>query len=169
MRSEFALITGASRGIGLRFARALAGRKRDLVLVSRSKDRLEAIADELSRQFSIQVEVIVCDLAADGAGVRLGKMLAERDFSIDLLVNNAGYGTRGRFWQIPADQVSDMVRLNVEAVVDLTYALLPSMLERRRGGIINVSSLAGFQPMPNAAIYAATKAFITTFSVALAE
>ena len=165
----FALVTGASRGIGERFARALAARGTDLVLAARSKDALDHLARELSAAHGISVEPIEIDLAAEGAASTLADELSTRGLNVDLLVNNAGFGLRGRFWELPIERQIEMLRLNVEALVELTYRLLPAMIERGDGAVINVASLAGFQAVPYASAYAATKAFVTDFSMSLRE
>lgn len=165
----YALVTGASMGLGKFFARALAARKQNLVLVARSKDKLEALANELSASHSISAEAIEFDLASALAGQHLAQELRERELRIDLLVNNAGFGLRGEFLKLPLEQQLGMVQLQNASVVELTYSLLPAMIEERHGAIINVSSLAGFQPIPYAALYSAAKSFLTTFSMALRE
>jgi short-subunit dehydrogenase len=164
-----ALVTGASQGLGKYFARALAARKQNLILVARSKDRLEALAEELKTSHAVQAEPLVCDLSAPSAGLALARQLREREFEIELLVNNAGFGLRGEFLKLALERQLEMMRLHDASVVELTYELLPAMIERGRGGLINVSSMAGFQPIPYAALYSATKAFLTTFSMALRE
>lgn len=167
--SAYALVTGASRGIGEHFARALAARKQNLVLVARSQDKLERLASELRTKHGILVEPLPFDLTSSEGAAHLASTLRKRGLHISLLVNNAGLGARGEFCDLPLDRQLEMIRLNVEALVSLTHHLLPPMIERRRGGIINVSSLAGFQPLPYASVYAATKAFVTSFSMGLAE
>ena len=169
LTAEFALITGASSGMGACFARALADRGRDLVLVARSVGKLQALAREITARHSRRVEVIDQDLSAQGAALRLVTVLNERGIAVDLLVNNAGFGAHGQFWRLPHDRQLAMIRLNIVALTELTYLLLPGMLERRRGGIINVSSTASFQPMPYTSVYGATKAYVTSFSMGLAE
>ena len=159
--SETALVTGASSGIGEQFARQLADRGHDLVLIARRADRLEALAAELPTD----AQVIACDLATDARS--LPARVAELGVEVDLLVNNAGFGTHGRFWEIEEDRDAEMVRLNCEAVVVLTRAFLPAMIERGRGGVITVASTAGFQPLPYEATYAGSKAFALNFSDAL--
>src|SRR5436190_7463974 len=158
---ETALVTGASSGIGEQFARQLAARGHDLVLVARRADRLESLASELPTD----AQVVACDLTADAAS--LGGRVQELGAQVDLLVNNAGFGTSGPFLDHDPARDAEQVRLNCEAVVTLSHAFLPGMVERRRGGIINVASSAGIQPIPYESVYAATKAFARTFSDAL--
>ena len=166
---NFALVTGASSGIGVCFARALAARGKNLVLVARSRDKLEVVAREISAKHSLRIEVVGQDLSEVGAAHRLAATLKERGIGVDLLVNNAGFGAHGRFWELSLDRQSEMLRLNVVALTGLTHLLLPPMIAQRRGGIISVSSTASFQPVPYTSVYAATKAFVTSFSMALAE
>ena len=156
-------------GLGKFFARALAARKQNLVLVARSKSKLDSLANELRASQGILADPIEFDLAAPAAGQHLARELAERELRIDLLVNNAGFGLRGEFRSLPLDPQLSMIKLHNVAVVELTFGLLPSMIAKGRGGIINVSSMAGFQPIPYAALYSATKGFLTTFSMALRE
>lgn len=165
----FALVTGASSGIGACFARALAARGRPLILVARSKDKLESLARELASQHSKRVEVVALDLSVPGAAMQLAAMLTERRFEVDLLVNNAGFGMQGEFWKLPLERQSEMLRLNIVALTELSHLLLPAMVERRGDGIINVASTASFQPVPYASVYAATKAYVLSFSEGLAE
>lgn len=157
-----ALVTGASSGIGRAFAVALAQRGMDLVVVARRQDKLEELAAELSG--SVSVEVLVADLADDG---QLAAVEA-RARHIDLLVNNAGFGTSGAFHQLPVEREDELVRVNVLALVRLANAALGGMVERGRGAVINVSSVSGEQPLPGWASYAASKAFVTSFSRAVA-
>ena len=165
----FALITGASRGLGMAFARALAERHCNLVLVARSAEPLHALANELRRSTPISVIALQADLSFPGAGQVLAEQLSKSEIPIDLLVNNAGFGLRGEFRGISIRQQLEMLRLNNQVIVELTYSLLPKMLERRQKGIINISSTAGFQPVPFASVYSATKAFLTAFSLALEQ
>ena len=170
MKSDgFALVTGASRGLGMAFARELAERRYHLVLVARHAEPLQTFAEELRRSNPISVIAIETDLSAAGAGQVLADELSRNGVPIDLLVNNAGFGLRGEFRQLSLPRQLEMLRLNNQAIVELTYGLLPAMLERRQKGIINISSTAGFQPIPFASAYAATKAFLTTFSLALEQ
>jgi len=160
--SEVALVTGASSGIGAELAKALSADGYEVILVARRAERMQ----ELAAQLPGQAHVIACDLAGD-AGSLAGKV-AELSLEVDVLVNNAGFGTQGRFAQTDAAREAEEVRLNCEALVTLTHAFLPGMLERRRGGVITVASTAGMQPIPYEAFYSATKAFARTFSDALA-
>jgi short-subunit dehydrogenase len=165
----FALITGASRGLGMAFARALAQRHCHLVLVARSPEPLHAFANELRRAQPVSVVAIQVDLSTAGAGQILAEQLSSGGIPIELLVNNAGFGLRGEFRAHSLPRQLEMLRLNNQAIVELTYSLLPGMLERGQKGIINISSTAGFQPIPFASAYSATKAFLTTFSLALEQ
>jgi uncharacterized protein len=167
--NSFALVTGASSGIGACFARALAARGLNLVLVARSKDKLESLRTEIVSQYQVRVEVVQQDLGVEGAAHRLVATLGERNIVIDLLVNNAGFGAHGEFWKLSLERQAEMLRLNIATLTDLTYLLIPAMVERRRGGVINTSSTAGFQPVPYLSVYAATKAYVTSFSMGLAE
>lgn len=160
--SEVALITGASSGIGAEFARALSARGREVVLVARRAERLEQLAAELPGT----AHVVACDLITEAGA--LGERVSALGVDVDLLVNNAGFGAYGRFVEIDPEADAEQVRVNCEAVVRLTHAFLPAMVQRGRGGIINVASTAGMQPLPYEAVYSATKAFARTFSAALA-
>lgn len=164
-----ALVTGASSGIGTVLARQLAADGTDLVVVARSGDTLEELAGELRSAHDVEVEVLVADLTdADGLAAVEARL---RDVAqpVDLLVNNAGFGTTGRFVDQDPDTEDREIQLNVAAVVRLTHAALPGMKARERGGILNVSSIASFQPIPNMAVYSATKAFVTSFTEAIHE
>jgi short-subunit dehydrogenase len=169
-----ALVTGASSGIGQAMARALALRGVGaLVLVARSKDRLEALARELrARHNNLRIEVVPADLSDPGAADRILAATERRGLAVDLLVNNAGFGSHGYFDERGIERETGMIAVNVRAVVTLTRAYLPGMVARRRGAIINVASTAAFQPVPGTrlrvmATYAATKAFVLSFSEAL--
>ncbi len=162
-----ALVTGASSGIGETFARHLAREGSQLVLVARRRSRLEAIAAELRDEHGTSVEVLDADLTEPDAVDRVARRLRDADRPVDLLVNNAGFGSHGAFADTDPVREADEVRLNVIAVQQLAHAALVAMRPRRRGAILNVSSMAGFQPQPYAATYGATKAFVTSFSEAL--
>jgi uncharacterized protein len=158
---ETALVTGASSGIGEQFARQLAIRGYELVLVARRADRLERLASELPTE----AHAVPCDLATDSASLQ--GQVAELGLGVDLLVNNAGFGTSGPFLEHDAARDVELVRINCEAIVTLTHAFLPAMVERGRGGIINMASSAGMQPIPYESVYAASKAFVISFTDAL--
>jgi short-subunit dehydrogenase len=166
-KGQRALVTGASSGIGASFARELARRGADLVLVARSRDKLTTLAADLNRSFGVAADVAVVDLARHSAAEDLAAELSGRDLQIDILVNNAGFGLFAPLGQADGAVLSDMVQLNVAALVDLTRVYLPGMLDRDRGAIINVGSTAGFQPVPYMAVYGATKAFVLSFTEAL--
>lgn len=162
-----ALITGASSGIGAAFAEALAKRGMNVVLVARSEDRLLALANILKSQHGIRADVMVQDLTQPDAATTVYKAVAALGVEVDLLINNAGFGDYGAFGDRPRQTQLDMVQLNIAALVDLTHQFLPQMQERRSGSILNIASIAGFQPMPYLSVYAATKAFVLSFSEAL--
>lgn len=165
MTKPVALVTGASAGIGEEFAKQLAGRGHDLVLVARDRARLEALAKRLEADYGAQCEVLPADLTKTDELARV----EARAQSVDLLVNNAGYGTFGNFAELDVDTEVREVQLNVIALMRLTHAAAGPMAERGRGGILNVSSLAGNQPGPLNATYGATKAFVTSFTEAVHE
>ncbi|MGB0563093.1 MAG: SDR family NAD(P)-dependent oxidoreductase [Spirulinaceae cyanobacterium] len=162
-----ALITGASSGIGAAFARSLAAQGYDLVLVARSEDRLAAIATDLQAQHNIAAQVIVQDLSLIGATGAVIAQVAAEQRTIDLLINNAGFADYGAFHTSELAKQSNMVQVNITAIVELTHHYLGEMRQRNRGGIINVASIAAFQPMPYWSTYGATKAFVLHFTEAL--
>ncbi len=164
-----ALVTGASSGIGRAFATQLAASGTEVVAVARRVDRLDQLAAEIADSGAPKPEVLHADLADPDQRAAVESRLADRDQPVDLLVNNAGFGTRGFFAELPVEREEAQIRLNALAPVCLARAVLPGMLERRRGGIVNVSSMAGLQPLPGWATYAATKAFLTNFSESLHE
>jgi len=163
------LITGASGGIGRELGRRFARRGYDLVLVARRAERLADLADELRRDAGVAVTSLPADLADPGAPRLLTAALAGRGIVVDVLINNAGVGLFGPFARTSLDAELAMIRLNVTNLVCLTKLLLPGMLARGHGRIVNVASTAGFQPGPLMSIYYATKAFVISFSEALAE
>ncbi len=165
-KRQKALVTGASSGIGAAFASRLARQGYDLILVARDEARLQAHAEEFRRDHKIEVQVLPADLTKPSECARVEKVAAA---GIDLLVNNAGFGTFGSFWRLALEREEEQIRLNVVALVRLTHVALGPMVERNQGAIINVSSLASFQPMPYNATYGATKAYVTSFTEALAE
>ncbi len=169
-RGKTALITGASSGIGRAFALALAERGMSVVLVARSEERLRQLAEEVARRYEVRAEVIVADLSQEQAALHIQQEVQQRGLAIDLLVNNAGFGANGYFETLFPERDHQQVMVDVAAVVDLTHAFIPSLLERpREAAIINVASTAGFQPVPYMAVYGACKAFVLSFSQALAE
>jgi len=166
-QGKVALITGASSGIGKAFARELARRGMDLILVARSEQRLQQISTELTVLYGIQASVIAADLSQPDAVQKIKATVDARGLAVHLLVNNAGFGVRERFEKIDPVRDHEQVMVNVAAVVDLTHAFLPGMLARNEGAVINLGALAGFQPVGYFAVHAASKAFIHAFSQAL--
>jgi short-subunit dehydrogenase len=164
---ETALITGASSGLGLEYARLFAADKRNLVLVARRKDRLTALANELSTRFSVKAYIIAEDLRDPAAPERIVQEVKGRQLQIEYLVNNAGFGATGAFAESDPTQQLDMVQVNVTALVALTRAFVSGMVERGHGRVLNIGSTAGFQPGPFMAVYYASKAFVNSFTEAL--
>jgi short-subunit dehydrogenase len=164
-----ALVTGASAGIGAEFVSQLASRGNDVVLVARDAARLEALATELGARHRVQTEVLVADLTDTAQLATVEDRLTDRARPVDVLVNNAGFATNGRFSDLDRDIETREVSLNVVALVRLTHAALGPMTERGSGGVLNVSSLAGGQPTPGNATYGATKAFVTSFTQSVRE
>jgi uncharacterized protein len=162
-----ALVTGASAGIGSAIARELASRGHGLVLVARRKHRLEALARELSDAHSVRAETIVCDLSKPAARGRLPGHVQELGLRAEILINNAGFATGGAFHESDPARELEQVRVLVEAVVALSSAFIPAMVDRGRGAVLNVASTAAMQPMPYSAGYSAAKAYVLTFSEAL--
>ncbi|WP_141504847.1 SDR family NAD(P)-dependent oxidoreductase [Paenibacillus luteus] len=169
IQNKWTLITGASSGIGEAFAHELAARGSHLILVARTEAKLRALAEKLQQAHRIKAEVIVCDLAEEGSPNRLYQECADRGLSVDILINNAGFATYGLFEQLSGPRQHEEMMLNVVAVADLTHLFLSSMLQRKSGVVINLASTAGFQPLPNMAVYGATKAFVLSFTQALWE
>lgn len=166
-RGKTALITGASSGLGVEFANQLAARGANLILVARRKERLQAVADAVVLMHKVEVTVMVADLAVVGAAEKLFKSLSRKKLSVDVLVNNAGFGTFGKFENEPIEKIGDELRLNISTLVELSRLVLPSMLKNNDGVIINVASTAAYQPIPYMTVYAATKAFVLSFTEAL--
>jgi hypothetical protein len=159
-----ALITGASAGLGVDFARQLAAQGNRLVLVARRKDRIDALAAELGNARAVEADLSVADASA-----RLMADLTAHGEHVELLINNAGFGLTGRFAQLDGKRQRQMIDLNCGALTELAHAVLPGMIERKGGAILNVASTAAFQPGPGMAVYFATKAFVLSFSEALHE
>ncbi len=164
-----ALITGASMGIGLELARLFAKGGTDLVLVSRNEEILNELGEEFRREKEIEVKVVSKDLSQANAAVEVYEELEGEGIVVDEVVNNAGFGSLGTVAKLESKVQLDMIQVNVSALTELTRLFLPSMLERKRGGILNVGSTAGFQAGPNMAVYYATKAYVLSFTEALAE
>jgi len=162
-----ALVTGASSGIGRQLARQLAGDGCDLVILARRTGLLEELAADLRAAHQVSVEVLTADLTSPAGVTAARDRVSDPARPIELLVNNAGLGSEGPFAELPAASVDGQVSLNVMALVALTHAVLPSMLRRGHGGVLNVSSVAGFVALPGSAVYGATKAFVTSFSESL--
>ncbi|MGA2061557.1 MAG: SDR family oxidoreductase [Thermoguttaceae bacterium] len=169
MARETVLITGASSGIGLALAKLFAADKSDLVLVARNQAALENLAEELRRDHGGDVLVEPNDLADAAAPQAIFDHLTAKGITVDVVVNNAGFGSLGAFTNLPAQRQLDMIQVNVAALTHLSRLFLPGMIERGRGGILNVGSTAGFQPGPNMAVYYAAKAYVLSFTEALAE
>jgi hypothetical protein len=165
--SETALITGASAGLGAELARLFARDKHDVILVARRREKLDALAAELTAQHGIAAHVIAEDLASPGAPDRIAATVRERGLRVDYLVNNAGFGTAGVFAELDPAREIEEIQVNVTALVHLTRLFLPAMIARKSGRILNLGSTAGFQPGPFMAVYYATKAFVNSFTEAL--
>ncbi len=169
MARPTALVTGASAGIGNAFARGLATRGYDLVVVARDTARLDALAKELEAAHGGSVEVLGADLSDAAQLATVEARLADASRPVELVVNNAGFGTMGHFKDLPIDREQEEIALNVVALTRLTHAALPNLVERRTGGVINVASIAAFQPTPGNATYGATKAFVFSLSQGIHE
>ena len=169
MAKETVLITGASSGIGMGLAKLFAADGSDLVLVARREDRLNELAEELKSEHGIEVHVLPKDLSKKTSPKEIFNHLKKEKIEIDVLVNNAGFGSRGTVSELDTDLQVDMVQVNAAALTHLTSLFLPGIIERGQGGILNVGSLARFQPGPNLAVYFATKAYVLSFTEALAE
>jgi short-subunit dehydrogenase len=166
-KGKSALVTGASSGIGKAAAEELAKRGAQLILTARSGDALQALAADLRARFSVPVATVAMDLGQPGAAGRLMAAVDKAGLSVDLLVNNAGFGKWGGFLEIEPEQNAAMLQLNVTALVELTRLCLPGMVARGEGGVINVASTAAFTPLPYAAVYSAAKTFVLYFTEAL--
>jgi uncharacterized protein len=167
--SETVLVTGASSGIGRELARCFAADGSRLVLTARNMEALQSLADELRRAHNTEATVLTADLSRPEAPERIFAELQGRGITVDVLVNNAGFGACGKFVELPLPRQLEMLQVNITALTHLTGLLLPGMVHRRRGGILNVASVAGFVPGPGMAVYYATKACVLSFTEALAE
>jgi short-subunit dehydrogenase len=164
-----ALVTGASSGIGRELARLAAKDRRDIVLVARRREALEALADDLTKRYGVVAEIVVADLAQPDSPARVVAEAKARRAPIEVLVNNAGLGVHGFFRETPLEKELETIRVNVLALTHLTKLVVPGMIERRRGIVLNIASTAAFQPGPLMAVYYATKAYVLSFTEALAE
>ena len=169
MSVETVLVTGASSGIGLELARCFAADGCKLILLSRKRDALNAVADRLRREHKTHAEVLPADLTEPSAPQRIFSHLETAGTKVDVLVNNAGFGAKGNFAELPLARQLELVQVNLTALTHLTRLFLPGMISRRRGGVLNVVSTAAFQPGPGMAVYYATKAYGLSFSEAVAE
>ncbi len=169
MNGKTALITGASSGLGLEFSRIYSREGYNLVIVARSGDRLDKLKDELENAYHNIVYVCTQDLSEQNAAERIFNFTTDNDIIIHTLVNNAGFGDFGNFWEINPKRQKDLMQVNVVALVELTRAFLPGMIERREGRVLNVSSVASFMGGPRMPLYYASKGFILQFSEALSE
>ncbi|MGH9310013.1 MAG: SDR family NAD(P)-dependent oxidoreductase [Vicinamibacterales bacterium] len=167
--AETALITGASGGIGEELARLLAAGGANLVLVARSHDKLAALARDLSAGHRVQAHALACDLSVPDATETIVSRLRDDGIAVDILVNNAGFATYGPFVETAADEEARLLQVNIVALTNLTKRLLPGMVERRHGRVLNVASTAAFQPGPLMAVYYASKAYVLSLSEALAN
>jgi short-subunit dehydrogenase len=165
----YTLITGASSGIGLELAKICARHKQNLILVARSKPALDLVANELRETCSVKVEVFPMDLSQEASPTLLFDQLLAMHLMINVLINNAGFGDHGRFVQSDWTRQKEMIQVNVMALTQLTHLFLPRMIANQNGKILNVASVAAFQPGPLMSVYYATKAFVLSFSEALAE
>jgi uncharacterized protein len=165
--SSTSLVTGASSGIGAAIASELASRGHSVTLVARREERLRSLATDLAADHGVEAEVIACDLGDEAERDRLATELRNRGRLVEVLVNNAGFGHQADFARSPHERMVEMVRINVEAVVDLTSRFLTGMVDRGRGSVINIASTAAFQPLPGSAVYAASKSFVLSFSEAI--
>ncbi|MCL2330293.1 MAG: SDR family oxidoreductase, partial [Phycisphaerae bacterium] len=166
---ETVLVTGASAGIGLELAKLFAAAGARLVLVARRVAKLEELAIQWKQQYQVDVRVLAADLSKPQTPDEIVRTLADWQVDIDVLVNNAGFGMQGEFAKLDADRSIEMINVNISALTRLTRLMLSGMLERRRGGVLNVGSIAGFLPGPYMSVYYATKAYVISFSEALAE
>ena len=165
----FALITGGSGGIGFYLARELASRKHDIILVARSSEQLSQRCDELSKAFNIRAEFLSLDLSTPDAHLTLKSWLNQNSFSIDILINNAGYGIWNPVEKTTLDELTNMMQLNMNTLVNLCYTLLPDLKTHKKSFILNVASTAAYQAVPTLTTYAATKAFVVLFTRGLRQ
>ena len=164
-----ALITGASGGLGMEFARIYAREGYDLVVAARSEGKLFKLKNELERQYNCHVHVFAIDLSQQGAAYEVYNYTLEQNITVDCLVNNAGFGDFGNFWEVDIQRQTELLQVNIVALVQLTRYFLPGMVERGRGSVLNLSSVAAFSAGPRMCLYYASKEFVRSFSEAIAE
>jgi uncharacterized protein len=162
-----AVVTGASSGIGTEIAREIAKRGLNLTLVARREDRLKALAEELGRDHGVRADIVAADVASEDGRKSLFEQIESNGRDVDVLVNNAGFGSAGRFQKLDGDKETLMVRTNCEAIVALCARYIPGMVDRGQGAVLNLGSIAAYQPLPYQATYSASKAFVLTFTQAL--
>ncbi len=166
---QIALITGASSGLGMEFAKIFAREGYDLVIVARRENRLCELKTELETAYQNHVEVYACDLSRENAAFEIFQYTQEKGLQIDILVNNAGFGDFGKFWTVDERKQRELLQVNIVALVQLTRYFLPSMVEQKRGKILNLSSVAAFCAGPKMSLYYASKEFVRSFSEAVAD
>jgi short-subunit dehydrogenase len=166
-KDKTAVVTGASSGLGVEYAKELAARGANLVLVARRKEALDELAAKITKNSGVKVQTIALDLSTPTSAKKLMAELKKLKIEPQILINNAGFGTSGRFTKENAVKVQDEIQLNVGTLVDLTHAVLPAMIAAKAGAIVNIASTAAYQPVPGMAVYAATKAFVLSFTSAV--
>ncbi|WP_312045611.1 SDR family NAD(P)-dependent oxidoreductase [Anaerotignum sp.] len=164
---KYVLITGASSGIGKSYAKMYAQKGNNLIIVARSEDKLKQLARELELKYKVNIEIIVMDLSLEYAGKILYEEIEKRHLNVNVLVNNAGFATKGLFNKIDFDQQHKEILLNMATLTELTYLILGDMCEKKQGTIINIASAASFNPLPYSAVYAATKAYVLSLTESL--
>lgn len=167
--NKYTLITGASRGIGEAMARYCAGKKYNLILVARSQDKLEQLAEELKRIYDVDVRILINDLLTQDSPSQILKYLEVNDLSVNILINNAGVGLYGRFESLSLDQQMEVIQLNQLTTVKMIHSFIPHLSAQGKAYIMNVASTASFQPIPYMSVYAATQAFLHSFTLAIRE
>ena len=167
LQNQTALVTGASSGIGEAIARQLASKGCKLILLARSEPALQQLAAQLRREYAAQVDVLTADLARPGSGAIIQQQLESRSLQVDILINNAGLGTYGPFETLSPQTEQELIAVNIAAMVSLSHAVIPGMLSRASGTILNLASTSAYQPCAYMAVYAASKAFVLSFSEAL--
>jgi short-subunit dehydrogenase len=160
----YALITGASKGIGKAFAESLARRKIDLLLVARTESLLKQLGDDLKKQYGVQVQYLSLDLSLPNSPQKISQWIAENKYAVQILVNNAGYGLWGNFSELKLQEQNEMITVNISTMINLTYLMIPQMRTQKEAYILNVCSTAAYQAVPTLTLYAAAKAFVLSFS-----